>query len=226
MDDVHPQGLKTIPVEATVHGRVLVRETTRADARGVLLGFHGYMENAAVQLDRLAHIPGNGAWTLAAVQALNRFYRGRTHDVVASWMTREDREQMIVDNIRYVDAAVAALGAATRIEELPVVCVGFSQGAAMAFRAGVRCRFRRAGIVSVGADVPPDVLGDATAQVPSLLFARGARDEWLTADVFNRNLDALRQRGVDVRPLVYDGAHEWNDAVTHAIGEFIDSFAP
>lgn len=211
--------MSSISVEATTHGRVLVRAAANAAPRRLLLGFHGYMENADLHLDRLRKIPGSDGWTLASIQALSRFYRGRTDEVVASWMTREDREQMIADNIRYVDAAVAALG----LPELPIVCIGFSQGAAMAFRAGVRCGFRTAGIVSVGADVPPDLLSDAAARFPRVLFARGARDEWLTTAVFDRHLAALRARTVDVRPLVYDGAHEWNDAISEAIGKFVDS---
>jgi predicted esterase len=223
MDRIERPDVKVVSVEAATHGRVLVREAEGAGARGVLLGFHGYMENADLQLDRLRMIPGSDGWTLASIQALSRFYRGRTDEVVASWMTRQDREQMMADNVRYVERAVAAVGLPGRSPPPNVVSIGFSQGAAMAFRAGVRCRFRTLGIVSVGADVPPDLLGDTTARFPPVLFARGVRDEWLTADVFDRDLAALRQQRVDVRPLAYDGAHEWNESVAEAVGQFVGS---
>ena len=103
--------------------------------RGILAGFHGYMENAASQLARLEQMPGSEAWTLVSIQALHRFYRGRSQEVVASWMTREDRETAIADNVQYVRAAIAAVegGAPTA-----VIYAGFSQGVATAFRAAVK----------------------------------------------------------------------------------------
>ena len=101
-------------VATPTHGRVLIRHAEH-DARGLLVGFHGYMENADVQMQRLEAIPGAAQWTLASVQALNRFYRGRSEEVVASWMTRQDRDIVIADNIAYVDAAVDAAVHETRI---------------------------------------------------------------------------------------------------------------
>ena len=53
-------------------------------------------------------------------------------------MTRQDRDDMIADNIEYVDRVVAAAAP----PGVPLVTAGFSQGVAMAFRAGVRGRRR------------------------------------------------------------------------------------
>ena len=54
----------------------------------LLVGFHGYGENAEKHLVEMESI-GSG-WTLASVQGLHRFYT-RSEEVVASWMTRQDR---------------------------------------------------------------------------------------------------------------------------------------
>ena len=205
-------------IETRVHGRIVVRAA--ASPAGVLLGFHGYLENAETQLERLAAIPGSDAWTLVSVQGLHRVYRGRTEETVASWMTRQDRNEMIVDNIAYVDAVVEALGIAS---STTIVCVGFSQGGAMAFRAGVRGGFGAAGIISVGADVPPDVIDDEAAAFPPILIVRGARDEWLTADKVDPGVAALRARGAAVRAAVVDAAHEWTAAVSVEAGEFLQT---
>ena len=93
-------------VPTMTHGRVLVREARAAARTGVLVGFHGYMENAQIQMERLEAIPGASGWTLVSIQGLHRFYRGRTDEVVASWMTSEDRETAIADNIAYIRAAL------------------------------------------------------------------------------------------------------------------------
>src|SRR3954469_23983800 len=150
-------------IPTTIHGRVLVREARAAAARGILVGFHGYMENARMQMDRLQAITGAARWTLVSVQALHRFYRRRSEEVVASWMTSEDRDAAIADNIEYVDAALDAVphGAETRI-----VYAGFSQGVAMAFRSAVRGRHGAAGVVGIGGGVPPGVLAGSGGVFP------------------------------------------------------------
>ena len=212
-DDVHL-------ISTPTHGRVLIRGARAAAARGVLVGFHGYMESAAIQMERLAAIPGASAWTLVSVQALHRFYRGRTEEVVASWMTRQDREAAIADNIEYIDNALESVphDAATRI-----VYAGFSQGVPMAFRAALAGRRRAAGVIAIGGDVPPELLGDAALRFPPVLMVRGERDDWFTQPKFDANVAALTKRGVSVRTLVFDGTHEWNDAVASAAAEFLAS---
>src|SRR5205085_8390470 len=77
-------------VAATTHGRYLVMEP-EGRAAGVVVGFHGYGENAEIHLDALRAIPGAGRWLLVAVQALHPFYT-RDERIVAGWMTRRDRE--------------------------------------------------------------------------------------------------------------------------------------
>lgn len=206
-------------VRALTHGRVLVREAPVAP-RGVLVGFHGYMENAEMQMQRLAEIPNASTWTLVSIQALHCFYRGRGDAVVASWMTRQDRDVAIADNIDYVNAA---LDVVPHDGSAKVVYAGFSQGVAMAFRAAVGGRHAAAGIIAVGGDVPPELLLDPQATFPFVLLARGVRDEWLTAEKFRADLNALAARPARVRALEFDGGHEWNDAVTFAACEFLES---
>ncbi len=207
-------------IATPTHGRVLIRPARAAAARGVLVGFHGYLENADVQMDRLAAIPGAAAWTLVAIQGLHRFYRGRTEEVVASWMTRQDREVAIADNLEYVDNALEPVphDRSTRI-----IFTGFSQGVAMAFRAALLGRRRAAGVIAVGGDVPPELLADRALEFPRVLIVRGEQDGWLTREKFDADVAALEARGVDVRRSTFDGVHEWNDAVAAAAGEFLAS---
>lgn len=207
-------------IPTLAHGVALVQPARAAASRGVLVGFHGYMETALIEMMRLRAIPGSGLWTLVSLEGLHRFYRGRSQEVVASWMTREDREVAIADNLAYVAAALDEIprGRSTRM-----VYAGFSQGVAMAFRAGVLGRDRVSGIISVGGDVPPELLADSGLRFPPVLFARGSRDEWLTEPKFAADLAALADRGVQAESLVYDGAHEWTAEVAAAAGVFLEN---
>ena len=209
--------MRTLSIEAPAHGRVLVREVD--SPRGLLVGFHGYAETAETQLERLAAVPGTDAWTLVAAQGLNRFYRGRTQDVVAGWMTRQDRDDAIRDNVAYVDNVIEA----TRNGSEPIVVAGFSQGVAMAFRAAVLGRAGVNGVIAVGGDIPPELLaGSASASpFPRVLLIRGATDDWYTAKKLDADMSALRARGEEPEAFTHDGGHEWTADVAMAAGDFL-----
>lgn len=209
-------------IPARTHGRVLVRRAQTPAARGALVGFHGYMESAVTQMERLEAVSGAAAWTLVAIQGLHRFYRGRSQEVVAGWMTREDRDAAIADNLAYVTAALEAV---LQDRSPRIVLAGFSQGVATAFRAAAHGRHRAVAVIAVGGDVPPELLTDPPLALPRVLLARGARDEWYTAPRFDADVAALTARGVPVQAHVYDGAHEWNDAASSAVEVFLASLA-
>jgi len=207
--------VKGFNIPTRIHGRVLVREAK--DAVAVLVGFHGYMEDAGIQMTRLEALPASERLTLVSVQGLNRFYRGRSEDVVAGWMTRQDREAIIEDNIEYCDRAVDLAAQ----PELPVFMAGFSQGVAMAFRAATRGRRRAIGVVAVGGDVPPELLRDAALTFPAVLLATGEDDDWYTSTKLEADATALRARHTTVETVVYRGGHEWTDDVSAAASSFL-----
>jgi predicted esterase len=210
---------RTIPTGT--HGRYLVEPPARAGSAPVLIGFHGYAEPAEAQLDRMRAIPGADNWTLVAIQGLHRFYQRRTNEVVAGWMTRQDRELAIADNVAYVAGVMDAVA-----REWPgaprVVLAGFSQGVAMMFRAAVAASRSVDAVVAVGGDVPPEIDAAALARVRSALVCRGTRDEWYTAAKFDDDLRRLAEAGVAVRPLPFDGGHEWTGEVMRAASSFMN----
>jgi predicted esterase len=210
--------IRTLNLATRIHGRVLIRET--ADPVAVVAGFHGYMENADIQMARLEALPDTGRATLVSVQGLNRFYRGRGQEVVAGWMTRQDRNAMIADNIEYIDRALDASAPA----DVPLFTLGFSQGVAMAFRAALRGRRRADGVIAVGGDVPPELLEDATLAFPAVLLARGEHDDWYTSEKIEADTVALRARHTRLETLVYPGAHDWTAEVSAAAARFIKRF--
>jgi predicted esterase len=198
----HPQ-----LVAVTTHGRYLVDPPAGPGPHPLLLGFHGYAESAALDLPRLARLDPEHRWLRVAVQGLHRFYAKDHQQVVASWMTREDRLEAIADNIAYGAAVRAALARDYGPAPITVVA-GFSQGAAQAYRiaAAGGCH----GVIALAGDVPPDVAARA-AGLPPVLIGRGSADAWYTATVQQADVDRLRGAGVDVTASAFDGGHEWGD---------------
>jgi predicted esterase len=210
--------VKEFTIATRIHGRVLVREA--ANPVAILAGFHGYMENAEIQMARLEALAVSERATLVSVQGLNRVYRGRSEDVVAGWMTRQDRETMIADNIEYADRAIDVAAP----PELPLFTVGFSQGVAMAFRAAIRGRRRAIGVVAAGGDVPPELLQDIALTFPAVLLVRGERDDWYTSAKLEADASALRARRTTVETFVHPGGHEWTEQVAVAVSGFLGRY--
>jgi predicted esterase len=209
-------------LEARTHGRVLVRRPSQPRPWPLAVGFHGYAEDAETHLAALQRVPGMEAWLLVSVQALHPFYT-RSQRIVANWMTSQDRDLAIADNVDYVGRVLAWVEreygpASTRLFS------GFSQGGAMAYRAAAT--YGAAGLLIVAADVPPDVAARPDVTLPPVLLVRGAADQWYTEEKHAADLRSLASIGAAVESHVHDGGHEWTDDVCAAAARFIRGLRP
>ena len=69
--------------------------------------------------------------------------------------------------------------------------------------------------------MPPDLDQLALARIGAALIGRGADDEWYARAKFAEDLQRLTAAGVDVRPIEFDGGHEWSADFSRAAGEFL-----
>ena len=135
-------------------------------------------------LEELRRIPGADAWRLVSVQALHRFYTRNDQSVVASWMTREDREHAIADNIEYMNRVCRF----PRTRPLTRRRLSFSDSRrARRWRRAPPFAARRpaAGLIMLGGDIPPDVRDDASLQWPPVLIGVGSARTRGTARAWN-----------------------------------------
>ena len=209
---------------ATVHGRYLVRPHDSGAGGLWLVGFHGQGQTAQAFFGPLARVPHGGRWLVASVQGLNRWYAGRSNEVVANWMTRQDRELAIAGNVAYVDTVCDQLerefGAPRAI-----VFAGFSQGVAMAYRAARLGRRECAAVVAAGGHVPPERAGPGGRAWPRVLVATGTQDAWYTPARLATDVALLRSLGGDARECVFEGGHEWGEVLAGAAGELLRELA-
>jgi predicted esterase len=208
-----------LTIAARTHGRVLVRRPSSVPPWSALIGFHGYGMNASQMIEHLEQVPGAGTWLLVSVQGLHRFYSRDRKTVVASWMTSEDRETAIADNIRYVADVVDAVKHAWPFDRL--VYAGFSQGVAMAFRAAVRAGHACDGVLALGGDIPPEILTDPSITWPPVVLGRGNEDEHYALETFARDAALLERVGALAARATFAGGHEWSREFCAAAGEFL-----
>ena len=208
-------------IEARTLGRYLVAPPRGMEPAPLLVGFHGYGENAELHLEALCAIPGSERWRIASVQGLHRFYERRTGRIVGSWMTSLDREQAIRDNVRYVGEVVSALRS-DDAPDTPLVYAGFSQGVAMAYRAALSAGHRCDGLLALAGDVPPELHDEPASAWPHILLGCGRADAWYTADKLRTDREFLESRAIRVDTVVFEGGHEWHDDFYQAAGRFLD----
>lgn len=208
--------METRTIATQTHGRYLV--DIPESSRGTLVGFHGYQENAAINFEALRKIANGRPVGLVSIQGLHRFYT-RANDVVAGWMTKEDRELAITDNTAYVARTLTAVAAEFGLPR-PLIYVGFSQGVAMAYRAAALVQRPCDGVIALAGDVPPDV-APLAATLPTILIGRGTEDTWYDAAKSAADLAVLAPAAKVVEH-VFEGGHVWAPSFITRAGELVD----
>ncbi|QQR87293.1 MAG: phospholipase [Flavobacteriales bacterium] len=175
-------------------------------SREMWLVLHGYGQLARYFLH---HFEGlEEGRLIVAPEGLSRFYLdGSFGRVGASWMTREDRETEIADQITYLDALAARVSGKAA---LPVNVLGFSQGVATACRWAAMGRTRIQRIVVWGGSMPPELGQDPTAhpwRECRFDLVHGKADTVVGADVLERNAALLRSTSVPFTVHEHDGGH-------------------
>lgn len=213
--------------EYTEH-RIRVTRTARwgllgelADAtEDVWLVLHGYGQLAAAFAAETTW-PAAPHRAFVFPEALQRFYDGqadRPHadaPVVASWMTREARDDDIADNLGYLDTLAAEVHG--RSPRARFAVLGFSQGAATAVRwaaARAAAGSPPSRLIVWGSSMPPDVPLDAGAplrRVPTTIVA-GTRDRWVTEKRLKAERARLDAAGFTADFVQFDGGHRIDDA--------------
>ena len=231
---VDPNADDGVAAEAAVATHaIVVPRTARYCTLGPTHGFprelwfvcHGYGQLAPRFIRQFASLDDRTR-LIVAPEGLSRFYLDpipkRRHDpsprVGATWMTREDRELMIADNIDYVsylervadEVRHSLTGAAPRI-----VVLGFSQGTATVCRWLAASAVRADELVLWSGTIPPEL--DLTAWAERLhgaaiTLVAGEQDAMVPPSTMSAEAERLSAAGVAFTLQRFDGAHEITEA--------------
>ena len=188
---------------------------TSAHVSEVWMVCHGYGQLAQPFLASFERV-ASPTRLIVAPEALSRFYLDRSalpNDqpprVGAAWMTREDRDHEIADQVVYLDAlhdlVRPAAAAAVRLRVL-----GFSQGVATVARWLALGRARADELILWAGAFPPDVelAGFARRlEAASVVLVAGSRDELASWTAADSQLQRFREAGVSARLVSFEGGH-------------------
>lgn len=178
-------------------------------AGSIWIVLHGYGQLARYFLRKFEGLE-EGRY-IVAPEGLSRFYLDEGHTRVgATWMTREDRECEIVDQISYLDrlalhARSHAGGKAT------LAVLGFSQGVATASRWAVQGHTSIDRLVFWGGTLPPDVeVADLAAHPGSTRvdLVLGENDTVVQPTAVVQSAARLRAAGVPHALHTFEGGHD------------------
>lgn len=173
-----------------------------ASAREAWVLLHGY-GRLAERFLRFFQPIATPERLLVAPEGLSRFYLdGGSGKVGASWMTREDREADIADNLAYLEQVRREV-----VPPVPLTVLGFSQGVATAARwAAVTTPVPRR-LIAWGSLLPEDV-PPARFEGMRITCVVGERDDWAPPVRVEAEAAAMRQAGLEASVIRFPGGHE------------------
>lgn len=179
------------------------------DPAEVWFVLHGYGQLAEGFLFEFDHLASDDR-RIVAPEALSRFYLERGDGAVgASWMTKQAREEEIGDYVRYLDSVYAHLFGNLK-PQAKVHVLGFSQGAATAFRWAALGVSRIDSLTLWAGGVPPDVdLVQRRASLDGLpiTLVVGSKDEQMDQSRANQESGRLMNASLPHRVVRFEGGH-------------------
>jgi predicted esterase len=174
---------------------------------------HGYAQLANYFIKNF-EVLDNGKNLIVAPEGLSRFYwKGFSDRVVASWMTREDRESDIVDYVNFLNSVYKEVLSSLKNKNVRINVLGFSQGTATV------CRWIANNNVKVDnfilwAGAFPEDLG---LTVENVVFERmkkfaviGDQDEFLNEAAIAKQFAYLNEHNIPLELIRFHGKHEIN----------------
>lgn len=178
----------------------------KPEARHLIYVLHGYAQLSTYFIQKFEDIANLG-YCVIAPEGLHRFYlKGASGRVGASWMTKEDRESDIQDNMAYLNQLHLEISSNQHYETVTVL--GFSQGGATAARWLGSSPFTFTKLILWACIFPPDMEKDLKIKQPNLktFFVIGDQDEFFQG----KEQDDMRNyySEMNFSVILYRGSHQ------------------
>jgi len=184
------------------------------DAPEIWYLLHGYGMTAFSMLKSVA-VDSENNYLWVAPEGLSRFYwNGFSGPVVASWMTKDDRENEIRNYVDYLNA----LNAKVNTKQKPINILGFSQGVATACRwlAYAPLTFNK--IVLWAGEPPADIdYQQQQHKFKSLSVVYGKEDPFFQSAQIDKINTLFQATKIDFKLISFEGKHELNKELMASI---------
>jgi predicted esterase len=184
-------------------------------AHTIIYALHGYGQLSRYFIEKFKGLDEN--YFIVAPEGMHRFYlEGSAGRVGASWMTKEDRDHDIEDNIYWLDELDRVFEA--KKPQLKKIILGFSQGGATAARWFYNGSIHAHHLIVWASVFPPDLPKETVIQYQSErtnFFVLGQQDQYYTEDKQRDLVAFYRSMGFDTTQ--YEGTHAIHSETLEAI---------
>ena len=196
-----------IKIEKTAHYYTL--GTPGEHVKNFWIVCHGYGQLASNLIKKFTEID-DGSTLVVAPEGFSRFYWGGVYgNVVASWMTKQDRLDEIADYTRFIKNLYDFY-----IKQLPknvkITLLGFSQGCATQCRWIMR-EFPYYDHLILWAGLLPEDLDYKPYQdyfnSKKTIFVYGKNDEYVTQERLSWQANFANEQGIEYEIKTFDGQH-------------------
>lgn len=146
-------------------------------ANKLLFVLHGYGQLAEFFIRKFHFLEED--YFIVAPEGMHRFYlKGSSGRVGSSWMTKEDRDSDIKDNVQYLNSLYDVICSSKKFDQITLL--GFSQGGATAARWFNSFQRNIDAHISWASIYPPDLDITPCEKNKNNYFAIGDKDEYFS----------------------------------------------
>ena len=175
-------------------------------AKTIIYVLHGYGQLSEYFIRKFENLQND--CFIVAPEGMHRFYlKGSSGRVGASWMTKEDRDNDISDNLNWLNQLADELAAKHQFEK--TILLGFSQGGATALRWFHKSRIKIDQLIIWAAVFPPDLIVKeelVNSNSRNRFFVIGNNDEFYSENQRNELIECYNSAGFISS--IYDGNHD------------------
>lgn len=207
---------KTISVPKTARYFMLGDPGEQIDTLWIVC--HGYGQLASSFLKKF-QVLENKNTLIVAPEGLHRFYWEKfSGKVVASWMTKEDREEDIKDYITYLDLVYRQIRDLLPDKNIKVVGLGFSQGVSTICRwVASKEPFIHHLILWAGS-LPKDIpISPAVFSLFKTYYVAGVNDEFIQEEQLKETEQFLIEKKLNFEILRFQGNHTIDETTLVAL---------
>lgn len=172
---------------------------------------HGYAQLANYFLKNFEAL-NDGKTLIIAPEGLHRFYwKGFSEKVVASWMTKEDRENDITDYVNYLNVVYSEVMETLKNKNVNVNVLGFSQGTATVCRWLANSKVEADNLILWAGAFPDDMNFKTDKMVLDKLktyLVVGDADEFINEEGVEKHSNLLKENDIKFELIRFKGKHE------------------
>jgi len=171
--------------------------------------FHGYKQLAKRFIQKFTVLDLEANFVLAP-QGLSKFYlEGHFGHVGASWMTKEDRETDIQNQLIYINAVFQKETQNIDFQKVKLNILGFSQGVTTACRWAFYQKIPFDNLILWAGGFPHEITEKQILKPNAKIIALvGTKDSFYNSEVWRKQLEKIEKYAQKPKTLLYEGRHE------------------